>query len=252
MPTLVPVVSLLTRRHQRSDNPLREKESPISANAVTGHCVNVPIAETCQPTPLCVRTCYAASNRMAMPASLLRQSRTLRSIEADPVAFAQRVVAEYDRMKLTFLRWNGVGDLTREAVRAINWIGANRPDVVLWVVSRIPDLAAAIEDAPRVYVHLSTDRHSSMRADAFDEFVPLSSNWFLSYQIAPDEMTPHDVIRRASVVFNHRYRPVQDGMIDAAVSCPLNGRESCEGACAECRRCFDGSAVAHRRTLSGP
>ena len=111
----VPVVSLLAKRTLATlkdyDAELSPTERVLSSNAVTGWSVNVPIASTCHPSKVCASSCYAASNLMAATDALRRQWRVLLAMRRDPVAFARRVCAEYDALGLTFVRWNGVGDL---------------------------------------------------------------------------------------------------------------------------------------------
>lgn len=225
---------------------MRADESPLSVSGITGYAVNVPIATTCQPTKVCTDTCYAATGKTMWPDALRRQARVQVLQDAAPRAFARRVVEEYDRLGLSFLRWNGVGDLTEGAVEAINHIGVQRPDVVLWVVSRKPALAARIEEAPGVYLQFSLDRSSLRRRDEFLAASPQTSRFFFSYQGAPDESVPE--LPGVSVVYHHRYRP-QEGWVLQPSDCPLNGATDCAGMCARCRRCFDGTAVAMRNAV---
>ena len=226
---------------------LGPRERILSPNRVTGWSLNVPIAKTCQPTSVCAKSCYAAQGALSWPTSLRRQDRVQRTLDADPVAFAQRLCAEVDARSIDFVRWNGCGDLTPAAVEAINWIGAHRPDVTLWVVTRIPALASLIEDAPRVFVHFSLDAASARRREEFLRLGPRTTNYFFSYQAAQGEELLNPVAETVSVVFHHRYRVSLNTLEET--SCPLNGRGAAPGACAACRRCFDGAAVAHRKTL---
>ena len=253
-PSLVPVVSLLSRRSRVAfeghDELLSSRESPLSTNSVVGWSVNVPIATTCSPTKVCARGCYAASNLLAATPALLRQNRVQRTIDADPEAFARRVCAEYDRRGLTFLRWNGVGDLEGRAVEAINWIAAHRPDVTLWVVTRKPAEAARIEQAPRVFVHFSLDADSLDRREKFLSLAPRTSNYFFSWQCERGMGSPPGA--PVSVVFAHRYKVPPGAYVGGAASCPLNTTENADGECGRCRRCFDGTAVTMRSAEAGP
>lgn len=250
-PKREPVVSLLTKRTRVAlegyDTALSPTERVLSPNAVTGWSVNVPIEATCQPSKHCASTCYAASNLMAATPALLRQARVLRAMREDPAAFAKRVCDEYDALGLTFVRWNGVGDLDEAAVEAINWIGANRPDVVVWVVTRIAQHAAKIAHAPGVFVHFSLDATSRMRRLDFLSKAPLNKNYFFSWQCERGEVPPEN--HGASVVFAHRYK-VAEGVDLGAASCPLNGANDCAGMCSKCRRCFNGEAVRLRVELA--
>lgn len=254
----LPVVAKLVARSRgvrdASDEGLRPGESPLSKNAVAGATIEVPIEATCAPTRVCAADCYAASGPQAVPHNLAKQYRVQRSIERDPEAFARLVVEHLDRGGHTHLRWNGVGDLTPAAVRAIDAVAALRPELPIWVVTRIPELAAQIAPAPRVFVHVSLDRESLARRDAFLAHGPRNSNYFFSYQCARDEVPPRGEDIGVSVVFHRRYRPAEGSALDDPALCPLNTLDDCAGACAACRRCFNGEAVAMRqgRPASAP
>lgn len=223
---------------------LRDDECPLSENSVSGPTISVPIAGTCQPSKVCVRDCYAASNHMATPEALAKQYRVQHSMEADPIAFAGRVVAEYDKRGLTYLRWNGVGDLTPSSVAAINHIIATRPDVTLWIVTRLPEMAAMIEQGPNAYVHFSLDGSSLERRERLRSLQPKTTNYFWSYQCGRDEVPPSDL--GVSVLFHRRYKPAAGSDTTDPATCPLNTLTNCVGACAACRRCFNGDAVRMR------
>jgi hypothetical protein len=231
--------------------PLRDKETILTENRVAGATVDFPIAGTCQPSKVCVRDCYAASNLMATPEAIAKQWRRQHSMDADPVAFAERVIREYDKKCLTYLRWNGVGDLTPAAVSALNHIIGTRPDITLWIVTRIPELAAQVAHGPNAYLHFSLDKTSLDRRDRFLALEPKNANYFWSYQCERDEVPPRGT-HRASVIFHRRYKPVTGSdLMDPAV-CPLNTLDDCTGACNACRRCFNGEAVRMRREELAP
>lgn len=147
--------------------PLGEQESPFSDNRVTGESINFPIAQTRRPSKVCAKTCYAACGPITWSASLAKQHRNLTSCQADPIAFARRVLED---RKADFITWNGAGDLFYEAVFAINYIGEHAPEVPVWVRTRRPDLA----------------RHH------------------YSYQYAPDELGGYPP--GLKVVFGHDYQ----------------------------------------------
>ncbi len=135
-------------------------ENVLSFNKVTGHSVNVPIAETCKPTAVCMKTCYFAVGAPSWSNSLRHQRKVMATMKADPAAFAERVALEYDSLSLSFIRWNGGGDLFAENVAAINHLGKIRPDIPIWVVTRLPEWASQIEQAPNVFIHFSLDKYS--------------------------------------------------------------------------------------------
>jgi hypothetical protein len=226
-------------------------DSALSFNKVTGYSVNVPIAQTCLPTAVCLKACYFASGAPTWPNALRHQTRVMESIKTDPLRFAQRIAMEYDREGLTFLRWNGGGDLFEESVEAINHLGRERPDIRLWVVTRHPEMAAKIEDRPNVFIHFSLDSASLPRREQFLRLRPLSSRFFFSYQCAPGEVPERHHLEAVSVVFFHDYEPTCDlSRFREGIVCPLNGRAEIADTCARCRRCFNGTAVTDSRQQS--
>lgn len=244
-----PTVARLIRKTLpilREQPSLSETESVFSSNKVTGASINVPIAGTCVPTKLCIEDCYAANNTQSWPSSLRKQARVQRAIEVDPIAFAERVALEHDRRELTYLRWNGVGDLTEPAVTSINHLIEVRPDIILWIVTRIPSLAAKIKHSPLAYIHFSLDGRSLDRRKEFLRAKPKSRNYFFSYQCEKGETPPRGASMGVSVIFHKRYRPATGADLSDPALCPLNTLQDCTSACAKCRRCFDGSAVAMR------
>lgn len=247
-----PVVAKLIARSRpigQQTGLLEDGERILSRNSIAGATLDIPIEGTCRPSKTCVKDCYAASSRQAMPQMLAHQYRVQHTMEADPVAFAERVMSEYDKLGLTYLRWNGVGDLSEAAVQTINWIGHNRPDAVLWVVTRKPELASKIEHFPNVYVHFSLDSMSLDRRDQFLASNPRSDNYFFSYQCERDEIPPATV--KASVVFHRRYKLAKGSDPANPALCPLNLLTDWTGACSNCRRCFNGKAVQSREMPAG-
>ena len=227
-------------------------ENALSYNKVTGFSVNVAIAETCRPTAMCMKTCYFASGAPSWSNSLRHQRKIHASIKDDPAAFAQRVALEYDRLGLTFIRWNGGGDLFAESVATINYLARIRPDMTLWVVTRIPEWAVLIDDLPNVFVHFSLDKHSLSRREEFIKLKPKSPNYFFSYQCDKDEIPDANQLLHVSVLFFDNYAPTTDlKHYDAEVVCPLNVATDIRNTCERCRRCFDGKAVNHSQSAHG-
>jgi hypothetical protein len=234
---------------------LRPDEGVLSGNKVTGYSLNVPIWSTCQPTEVCAAACYFAKGPSSWPAALAKQIRLLNSIRRDPHTMAERVISEYDRLKLEFIRWNGGGDLFPESVAMLNHLASLRPDITIWVVTRKPDMAAMIGDHRNVYIHFSLDRASLSRRVRFEALSPISKQYFFSYQVAKDETPDAATLAGASVVFFDGYKPANlevAQQVAGAALCPLNTRDDITAACTTCRRCFDGSAVAHRQTQVRP
>jgi len=225
-------------------------DTALSFNKVTGYSVNVPIATTCRPTAVCLKTCYFATGAPSWSNALRHQTKVLNSLKSDPLAFAERVAMEYDQLGLSFLRWNGGGDLFEESVAAINYLGRKRPDIVLWVVTRIPEWAAKIEDLPNVFIHFSLDKSSLARQKQFLRSVPRSSQYFFSYQCEPGEVPEIKQLENVSVLFFDNYDPTCDlRQFRAEIICPLNERTQISGTCEQCRRCFDGTAVRNGRAV---
>ena len=222
-------------------------ESVLSFNKVTGYSVNYPIALTCKPTATCSKTCYFSKGPSSWRNSLLSQHKIYQATKENPEFFAQRVAMEYDHLGLSFIRWNGGGDLFPESIRAINYLGKIRPDIVIWVVTRIPELAAQIDDADNVFVHFSLDRNSWSRQKRFEALPKKSKKYFYSYQCEPKEIPKADHMRGVSVLFFDSYIPTVDlENYSRQVVCPLNEAANIQGTCQKCRRCFDGAAVRWR------
>jgi hypothetical protein len=223
---------------------LAESENPFSTNKVTGHSLNYPIAPTCAPTKVCIETCYFGRGPSTWSAALKKQHRLRNSTIADPSQMAARIADWAGRLKLSFVRWNGGGDLFPEAVECLNAAASMMPDIPQWVVTRLPQHAVNISPRPNVYVHFSLDKSSWTRASAMRPLKNLQ--WFWSYQCAPDEVPEHPV---APVVFRDCYDPKGDEL--NADDCPLNSAADISGVCESCRRCFNGNAVARAAELSG-
>lgn len=225
-------------------------ENVLSFNKVTGYSVNFPIANTCRPTAVCVKTCYFATGASSWTNSLKHQLKTMNTVLANPLEFAERVALEYDSLGLNFLRWNGGGDLFAESVEAINYLGRKRPDIILWVVTRLPELASKIEDLPNVFIHFSLDRNSIDRRRQFLDLKPYSSNYFFSYQCDKNEKPEAEHLNNVSVMFFDNYVPTSSlPKSSMEINCPLNEAKDITGICEGCRRCFNGDAVEYSKSL---
>jgi hypothetical protein len=209
-----------------------------------GWTVNVPIHPTCQPTKVCIKTCYYASGGTAAPNNLEKQTLVMRLIQSDPVGAAQRIEAELRSVGASWLRWNGGGDLFPEAVTCINALAALAPDIPIWVVTRKPQVAAGLADVPSVFVHLSLDGSSRDRLRTWLALPSKTTRWFASYQADKGETVDMGALTAAgfSVVFRDNYRGDPEG----GASCPLNGAASVDGGCARCRRCWTQEALNMR------
>ena len=227
-----------------SADVLGSYDTALSSNKVTGYSVNVPISATCRPTAVCLKTCYFAVGAPSWSNGLHHQAKIYRSMKQDPVGFAERVALEYDSKQLSFLRWNGGGDLFGESVDVINHLAKMRPDIVLWVVTRIPEYAAKIENSENVFIHFSLDKDSLPRKSKFLRSRPKSRKYFFSYQAAPDELPPLENLKDVSVLFFDNYNPPHDlSLYPEKLICPLNTQDQITDTCVNCRRCFNGDAV---------
>ena len=226
-------------------------ETVLSFNKVTGYSVNFPIANTCRPTAVCVKNCYFATGAASWTNSLKHQLKTLNTVRANPYDFAERVALEYDSLGLNFMRWNGGGDLFAENVEAINYLGRKRPDIKIWVVTRLPEWASKIDDLPNVFIHFSLDRNSLDRRRQFLELKPYSSNYFFSYQCDKNEKPDLEELGYIAVMFFDNYVPTSKmpKKHDEAI-CPLNNVKDIRGVCEKCRRCFNGDAVDYAADLN--
>jgi len=244
--TLNRVGSLIrrTKRLELDEFKINGNTKVLSRSQVTGYAVNFPIQKTCRPTPVCRDTCYFAVKLNASVPALNLQHRNLYFCQKDPEEFARHVIYEYDNAGLNYLRWNGGGDLFDEALRTIEYIRINRPDIVLWIVSRKAELAAQLNHHHNHFIHLSLDR------SLIDQKIQIRSMFkhdqvFFSYQVHPQETLEYSVIDQVNLIFMHDYQPVPSEFKKSKDKfCPLNGAESITDACGQCRRCFDGSLVS--------
>jgi len=232
-------VASLANKLQGHNDLLGHDENPFSTNKVTGHSLNFPIIGTCRPTVVCGDTCYFACGPSTWSASLAKQHRLLNSLRADPIGLASRIAAWATRLRLTFVRWHGGGDMVAESPACIDATAILLAKVPQWIVTRKPELAAQITPRANVYVHFSVDRSSWQRLSEFREMAPAGLQWFHSYQCDRGEVPAGQV---APVVFRDKYdlngsSPIED-------DCPLNLSESIVGVCESCRRCFNGTAVS--------
>jgi hypothetical protein len=210
----------------------------LSTSKVTGHAVNFPIYKTCKPTEVCKKTCYFAVGLNTTTAALSHQMQNYQDCVNDPINFAKKVIREYDNNGLSFLRWNGGGDLFEEALTAIEHIGTNRPDIVLWIVSRIPELASKLSHFPNHFIYISLDRSTFGRKEEIEKLFN-HPNQFFSYQVHPEEKLNAKKVSEAALIFMHDYGKIpEDYMEYRHKFCPLNGSTNIDNTCEKCRRCF--------------
>lgn len=210
----------------------------LSSSKVTGYAVNFPIYKTCKPTEVCIKTCYFAVGLNTSTHAISHQLRNYRDCTSDPIEFAERIIREYDNNGLTFLRWNGGGDLFEEAIISINHIGKKRPDIVLWIVSRIPTLACKLSHFPNHFIHISLDRSTFSKKTEITKMFN-SQNQFFSYQVHPEEKLDTQRVNENSLIFMHDYGKIPEDFTEYQHKfCPLNGSPNIDNTCEKCRRCF--------------
>lgn len=220
---------------------------PFSNNKVTGASINFPVTETCQPSRVCANTCYALRGPITWSPSLKKQQLNFLVCKNNTAHFSN-VIIDTCRKKIKrdpnfFLRWNGVGDLFDEAVDALLHINKAIPQLPIWVVTRKPRQALRLADVNNLWIHFSLD-NSSMprREEVLSLFKNRPNNLFFSYQADKNEVLkviPSDI----SVLFFDSYKiKGNEKFIDNPALCPLNVQEDIEGACRNCRRCFNGAA----------
>lgn len=238
-------VSTLRRKHIPYPDLLEPSEDPFSTNKVTGWSLNVPIIGTCQPTTVCAETCYFAKGPSTWSSSLKKQHRLMNSMKADPIGTADRIASSARRKKMSFIRWNGGGDLFPEMIPCIDRVATELPDVPQWVVTRKAELASLITPRHNVYVHFSVDRASWERLRQMEFLAQHGLQWHWSYQCDVDETPPSQDV--APVIFRNGYDP--KGEQTYPFDCPLNTSESIVRICQSCRRCFNGEAAEAAKAL---
>lgn len=233
------LIKAVSRRTKSLEKNHRDHSGKIfSTSKVTGYAVNFPISKTCRPTEVCKKTCYFAVGLNTSSSAIAHQIQNYRDCMDDPEQFARSVIREYDNLGLTFLRWNGGGDLFDKSVKAINFIGKTRPDITLWIVSRKPELASKLISYPNHHIHISLDRSTIERKEEFSKLLK-NLNHFFSYQVHPEEDLHEDTVDRSSLIFMHDYEKIpQKYEKNINKFCPLNGAQNITDKCENCRRCF--------------
>ena len=237
------IVQKINRKTKHVDKNFSSKAITkiLSSSKVTGSAVNFPILKTCRPTEVCLKTCYFSVGLNTSQNALNHQLNNYYNCIENPEKFADHVIREYDNNALSFLRWNGGGDLFIEAVNAIEFIRVKRPDIILWIVSRRPEIASQIKYHKNHFIHLSIDRST---IDKIPDFKKLFTheNVFFSYQVHPDESLSFDTLKKVQLVFMHDYNEIPSKYHNSKnLFCPLNGSKNINNVCFTCRRCFDGS-----------
>jgi hypothetical protein len=243
-------------REQHAGEQPGSARSLLSSNQIAGPSWDVPIAATCAPSAVCERTCYALNPQSPIlwHSTMRAQHQRLADATRDPLGTAQRLAAEVQRRRLPHVTINGAGDLTDATVEMVNAL-VDLVVVPVWVRSRRPKQAARLKWADNLYLHFSLDANSLNRRDKLLELRP-PARLFFTYQGAPGEVINDS--HGCALVFAHGYQRALLGPdLPPEVVCPLHDlcdpampRESAAGACAQCRRCFDGTLVRQQRAIS--
>jgi len=220
------------------DGVLKPDETICSDNTKTGSSLNFPHI-TCRPTSVCSDVCYGAmpGKPITWTNSLKKYLRVYRYfLEAPPDEVADRIHREYVRRKMTFLRWNGVGDLFPESAAVVGQMAKRHPEDTLLIVTRKPEMVSLIpRDVQNMYLMFSLDGSKESpvrRADALRRRHPRMYFSFLRRR--PDEDT-----MGARIVFNAQQSKKVLPYDDFVTVCPVDAdRIPVKGACATCRRCF--------------
>lgn len=222
----------------------------LTKNSKTGISIDFPIHATCRPTSVCMGAgensacCYALRGFMTFPNAVKQQARNQMLVEylsSAPYTEVRRVAdALWSDLPrgTSWLRWNGAGELSPGACRLINCFTRRHDDVLLWVISRRPDMVALLRDRKTLKLLLSLD-HSTPKKVASDlreaaRRFRLGAARLAYTRVSGEDIPPNDI----HVVFNKHVSGNYNDWPHRKV-CPasLPGAEHV-GACDPCRRCF--------------
>lgn len=222
----------------------------LTRNSKTSISIDFPIHATCRPTAVCMgvgdnsASCYALKGFQSFPNAVRAQARNQALVDhlaISPLSEVRRVVdALYSDLPrgMAWLRWNGAGDLTPGACRLINCFTGRYDDVLLWVISRKPEMIAKLKDRKTLKLLMSLDHSTPEKTAA--QLRALTQKFKLgkarlSYtRVSEEDVPPKD----AWVIFNkHMGRNFNDWPHPRV--CPASLPETDHvGACDPCRRCF--------------
>lgn len=234
----------------KENKSLAPSERICSNNTKTGFSINFPLGSkgTCRPTKVCADTCYGAlpGKPITWVNSILKYWRVYRYfLQTPPEEIAERIHHEYVKHKMTFLRWNGVGDLFPESAAVINELVKRHQDDVLLVVSRKPEMVSLIpRHADNLYLMFSLDGSKDSvcrKTEALRRRHPRMFFSFLRRKLDEDTMG-------ARIIFNAQQLKKVLPFDDPVTVCPVDaGRVPVHGACAKCRKCFSPSVLDGRK-----
>ena len=241
-------------RHLALIQSVESEELPqklhLTENSKTGISIDFAIHRTCVPTKVCMGVgdasagCYALRGFLSFPNAVKHHARNQRLadyLEKAPYREVIRVAnALYSEIPrgVDWIRWNGAGDLSPGACRLINCITARYEDLVLWVISRKPDMIETLKDRKSLQLlfsldHSTPDKSVSRLRELTQRFRRGSAR--LAYtRVSEEDVPPKD----AFVIFNrHVGKHYADWPHPNVCPASLPGTEH-EGACDVCRKCF--------------
>jgi hypothetical protein len=213
----------------------------LSANLKTGYSINTPILETCDPTSVCREACYARKGRLAMPNSLNRQALVFEILQRqNPEYLGKVIINSYRKKNLSFLRWCGSGDLTKEVCEVINQTCLHGPETVQFVVTRKTDMLPLLMNFPNLFIGFSLDGScESVARKKIVDSIQHPRQYYSYLRQRADEDT-----HNAAVIFN--LQRLKHQLPKGSNCCPVDtGQMKTEGACEKCKRCFS------KRILNG-
>lgn len=244
------------RESHQGKEPVDKGGNLLSNNKIAGPSWDVPVAATCAPSATCAESCYAINptKPITWPSAVNRQHVRLSLATTDPKGTAERIAREIRRRKMGHLTVNGTGDLTDATVVLVNHLAPLIAPTPIWVRSRKPKQAARLQPHPNVYLHFSLDGDSLHRRERFLALSPQVQHFF-SYQGAKGERI--EDAHGCALVFADQYTASLLGdQLPPLARCPLHDRDpakpraSVAGACASCRRCFDGTLVREQTRIA--
>lgn len=160
---------------------------------------------------------------------------------ADVNFAADALALDAMRTRATFLRWNGVGDLTEGAVRVLNACLKRHPTLVHWVTTRKFDLARTIRDHPALFLMPSLDgTETPERGKQYRKLLKAFGKATIHVAWVRRKNNPLAPPPETFVVFNEHTMAHRSGDDTDPRTCPATvpGGLEHEGACTKCRRCF--------------
>jgi len=214
-----------------------------SSNTKTGGSINLPIAGTCNPTKLCMASCYAMRGPMVFSNSIQKQTENFilfQYLETASEAEVERVchALKKDIKDQNWIRWNGSGDLIPGSVRVINKFAELYPNVIQWVISRKPAMIATLSDHKAIRLLVSLDETTPVavatKLRAMKAFFKKTKVKLSYIRTAEQQKIPNGI----SIVFNEHIGTKRLAHSDKRTCHATVAGNTHEDSCDTCRRCF--------------